>query len=72
MLSGSVIRFWLTYNALRGALYGVTTLADRALKALFSLKTLFDIVSLNVSEKLKLFDSMILQNSLIIITVIRR
>ena len=35
-------------------------LADKALKVAFSLNSLFDILSLNTVEKLKLFDSMIL------------
>jgi len=35
------------------------SLSKQALKALFSLNSLFDIVSLNITEKLKLFDSMI-------------
>ena len=35
------------------------TLSIQASKALFSLNSLFNIVSLNISEKLKLFDSMV-------------
>ena len=36
------------------------TVAEQASKALFTLNRLFDSASLNVSEKIKLFDSMIL------------
>lgn len=39
-------------------------LSNQALKALFSLNSLFDKVSLDVTEKLKLFDYMILPNIL--------
>jgi hypothetical protein len=35
-------------------------LSNQALKALYSLNSLFDVMSLNISEKLKLFDSMVL------------
>lgn len=35
------------------------SLSAQAMKAMFSLNSLFDIVSMNVSEKMKLFDSMI-------------
>lgn len=35
------------------------SLADQALKALFSLNSLFDELTLNISEKLKLFDAMV-------------
>ena len=35
------------------------TLAQQAMKALFSLNSLFNIVSLEISEKLKLFDTMV-------------
>ena len=36
------------------------TLSEQAMKALFSVNSLFDSVSLNVSEKIKLFDTMVL------------
>ena len=36
-----------------------TALGEQARKAMFSLFSLFDMVSLNASEKLKMFDSMI-------------
>ena len=36
------------------------SLAEQANKALFSLNKLFDKVSLNITEKLKLFDSVVL------------
>lgn len=36
------------------------SLSEQAIKALFTLNSLFDVVSLDVSEKIKLFDSMVL------------
>jgi hypothetical protein len=38
----------------------VIFLSEQALKALFALNSLFEAVPLGISEKLKLFDSMIL------------
>ena len=45
---------------LRSFLPSSKALANQALKALFSLNSLFDKVSFDVSDKLKLFDAMIL------------
>ena len=36
------------------------SLSEQATKALFSLNSLFEVLSLNISEKIKLFDSMVL------------
>ena len=38
---------------------GIKTLSEQAMKALFSVYSLFDSVSHNVSEKIKLFDAMV-------------
>ena len=57
---GKFTYLWVTWSA-NGKVYQTQkTLSEQAMKALFSVNSLFDSVSLNVSEKIKLFDTMVL------------